>query len=133
MVATTPGTQANGQRDYLPRVVDRELDELLAALPAVVLEGARGVGKTTSAERRAATVHRLDIPAQMVVAQADPERIVAGATPVLIDEWQPGTSCGEPSMPIARPAASCSPVRRLQATPRSTRAPVASSRSDSGP
>jgi predicted AAA+ superfamily ATPase len=88
MVATTPGTQANGQRDYLPRVVDRELDELLAALPAVVLEGARGVGKTTSAERRAATVHRLDIPAQMVVAQADPERIVAGATPVLIDEWQ---------------------------------------------
>lgn len=88
MVATTPGTKANGQPDYLPRVADRELDELLAALPAVVLEGARGVGKTTSAERRAATVHRLDIPAQMVVAQADPERIVAGATPVLIDEWQ---------------------------------------------
>jgi len=88
MPATTSGRQANRQQDYLPRVVDRELDELLAALPAVVLEGARGVGKTTSAERRAATVHRLDIPAQLVVAQADPERLVAGVTPILIDEWQ---------------------------------------------
>lgn len=88
MPATTSGRQANLQQGYIPRVVDRELDELLAALPAVVLEGARGVGKTTSAERRAATVHRLDIPAQLVVAQADPERIVAGATPILIDEWQ---------------------------------------------
>jgi predicted AAA+ superfamily ATPase len=88
MSTTGADPQPSRQQDYLPRVIDRELDELLAALPAVVLEGARGVGKTTSAERRATTVRRLDIPAQLVVAQADPERIIAGATPILIDEWQ---------------------------------------------
>ena len=30
---------------YLSRVVDKELDELLPSLPAVALEGAKGVGK----------------------------------------------------------------------------------------
>ena len=73
---------------YRTRIVDRELDELLAALPAVVLEGPRGVGKTTSAERRAATVHRLDVSSQLAVAQADPERLIVGTPPMLIDEWQ---------------------------------------------
>jgi len=38
---------------YLPRVLDRELDELLSTLPAVVIEGAKGVGKTRTASRRA--------------------------------------------------------------------------------
>ena len=73
---------------YLPRIVDSEIDELLAALPAVAIEGARGVGKTSTALRRAATVRHLDDPAERAIAQADPERILAGEPPVLIDEWQ---------------------------------------------
>ena len=73
---------------YLRRVVDAELDELLAALPAVAIEGARGVGKTSTALQRAATVRRLDDPAERAVSQADPERILAGEPPVLLDEWQ---------------------------------------------
>lgn len=80
--------QGAAKAGYLPRVVDRELDELLAALPAIVIEGPRGVGKTTTAERRAATVHHLDDPAELAVAQAEPDRLVAGPTPILIDEWQ---------------------------------------------
>ncbi|MCU0479027.1 MAG: AAA family ATPase, partial [Chloroflexi bacterium] len=44
--------------DYLRRVVDAELDELLPGLPAIAIEGAKGVGKTATAERRAATIHR---------------------------------------------------------------------------
>lgn len=73
---------------YLARVIDDELDELMAALPAIVLEGPKGVGKTASAERRAMTIHLLDVPAQLAVAQADPARLVSGPSPVLIDEWQ---------------------------------------------
>jgi hypothetical protein len=73
---------------YIRRVVDDELDELLPALPAVALEGAKGVGKTQTALRRAATVHQLDDPAARQIARADPSRMVAGEPPILIDEWQ---------------------------------------------
>ena len=49
--------------DYLRRVVDDELDELLSELPAIVLEGPKGVGKTETARRRAQTTFELDEPA----------------------------------------------------------------------
>lgn len=74
--------------DYLSRVVDQELDELLTALPAIAIEGAKGVGKTRTASRRAATMRQLDDPAQRAVAQADPARALDGDSPILIDEWQ---------------------------------------------
>lgn len=73
---------------YRRRIVDDELDELMPNLPALAFEGAKGVGKTATASRRAATVHRLDDPAQRSVAAADPARLVDGAAPILIDEWQ---------------------------------------------
>jgi hypothetical protein len=34
-------------------VVDGELDELLSAVPALLVDGAKGVGKTVTASRRA--------------------------------------------------------------------------------
>ncbi len=74
--------------DYLPRIIDEELDELAAALPAIALEGAKGVGKTATASRRAATVHALDDPGRRSVAVADPARLLGDPPPVLIDEWQ---------------------------------------------
>ena len=73
---------------YTPRVVDRELDELLLALPALALEGPKGVGKTATAERRAASTVRLDEPAQREIASADPSVVLASAPPILLDEWQ---------------------------------------------
>jgi len=76
------------QAGYLPRVVDAELDELLPALPALALEGAKGVGKTVTAGRRARTVHALDAPGATELFGADPRRLVVGEPPVLIDEWQ---------------------------------------------
>src|ERR1035437_2752183 len=76
------------QQDYLPRVVDSELDELLPGVAAIAIEGAKAVGKTTTAIRRGRTIHRLDVGAQLEIAQADPERLVTGERPVLIDEWQ---------------------------------------------
>lgn len=73
---------------YLPRVVDEEVDELLAGLPAIALEGPKAVGKTATALRRANTVYRLEDSAERAVAEAGPDRLLTGSTPVLIDEWQ---------------------------------------------
>lgn len=74
--------------DYEKRVVDAELDELLKELSAISIEGAKGVGKTATALRRAKTAHLLDDANVRSVAQADPRRLTKGATPILIDEWQ---------------------------------------------
>ncbi len=75
-------------RGYSPRIIDGELEELFASLPAVVIEGAKAVGKTTTASRLAATTHALDQPALRSLAQADPDRLLDDPPPVLIDEWQ---------------------------------------------
>src|SRR5680860_1755873 len=73
---------------YTTRVLDRELDELLEALPALAIEGPKGVGKTETASRRAKTVYRLDDPARRNLAEGDPRRLLDGRKPILIDEWQ---------------------------------------------
>jgi uncharacterized protein len=73
---------------YRRRIVDDELDELLAGLPAIAVEGPKAVGKTASAMRRAATIHRLDDEAERSIVGADLSRLLDGARPVLIDEWQ---------------------------------------------
>jgi uncharacterized protein len=73
---------------YSTRVIDTELDELMAGLAAIALEGPKAVGKTATAVRRASTVHELDEHEQRAVAAADLDRVVNGEPPVLIDEWQ---------------------------------------------
>lgn len=58
-------------------------------VPAVLIVGPRGCGKTTTAERHAASVLRLDRPAERGVVEADPDAAIAsGPRPLLIDEWQ---------------------------------------------
>lgn len=74
--------------EYVTRIVDSELDELLPSLPAIALEGAKGIGKTATARHRARTVIPLDDPAQRELVLAAPERLTAADPPVLIDEWQ---------------------------------------------
>ena len=73
---------------YQPRVIDSYLDELLSGLPAVSIEGAKGVGKTATAQRRAASVMALDTRGTRISVQAEPEVILTQPTPLLIDEWQ---------------------------------------------
>ncbi len=74
--------------NYQRRVVDDELDEILQELPAVALEGPRGVGKTATAHERARTAVYLDDPVQRAIVEADPRYVLKGDPPVLIDEWQ---------------------------------------------
>src|SRR3954454_21772168 len=77
---------------YRRRIVDDELDEYLAASPeatvAVALEGARAIGKTSTAGQRAATRYELDDETHLAVVEADVGRALSQPAPVLIDEWQ---------------------------------------------
>jgi predicted AAA+ superfamily ATPase len=75
-------------QNYRRRVVDDELDELSTQLPAISIDGPKGVGKTATAVERATTVFALDDPAALELVQADPRRLVAVPGPVVIDEWQ---------------------------------------------
>ncbi len=80
--------EGTSRSPYRRRIVDEELDDLTAALPALALVGAKGVGKTATASRRAATVHALDDPVQRSIALAEPSGLIESPPPVLIDEWQ---------------------------------------------
>jgi predicted AAA+ superfamily ATPase len=73
---------------YSNRVIDGELDDLLPGLPAIAIDGPKGVGKTATAQQRAATMLALDEPSQRELLAADPQRLDRAETPVLIDEWQ---------------------------------------------
>jgi len=76
--------------DYVFRLLDPVLDEVLTDHPAVLIVGPRASGKTTTARRRARTVIRLDRPAEAGAVRADPDAVLAavGTDPVVIDEWQ---------------------------------------------
>jgi predicted AAA+ superfamily ATPase len=88
MSATKALTGPSPRGHYKRRIVDDELDELIAGLPAIALEGPKAVGKTATALQRAVTVYRLDDEGERSIAQADVSRLIRGERPVLIDEWQ---------------------------------------------
>lgn len=76
-------------QEYVARYVDRALESLLSELPALMLTGPRGCGKTTTGLRRANSVLRLDLPEQAAAFRGSPDAVLATfPTPVLIDEWQ---------------------------------------------
>ncbi len=74
--------------EYFERVIDAELDELFPFLPAISIEGPKGVGKTATASARSRTVLRLDQPSVAELARTAPELLPTYSTPTLIDEWQ---------------------------------------------
>lgn len=72
---------------YLPRLADQGLRAALKQAPAVLVDGARGTGKTTSARRLARSVVML--PRDLPQLQASPAAYLAALEPpVLVDEWQ---------------------------------------------
>ncbi|MFN8080120.1 MAG: DUF4143 domain-containing protein [Kineosporiaceae bacterium] len=76
-----------GPDGYLPRHLEARLDTALRSAPAVLLDGPRGVGKTTTAARRAAS--SVLLPRDLELLRADPEGYLSALRPpVLLDEWQ---------------------------------------------
>lgn len=77
---------------YLPRIADKELQDKLHYMGAVLIEGPKWCGKTTTAEQQAASILRLQNPdtreAYLATGRTRPTNLLKGATPRLIDEWQ---------------------------------------------
>lgn len=77
---------------YKPRIVDKLLTRKLQGAGAVLIEGPKWCGKTTTAEQHANSVIYLDNPSRRLnyieTALMDPSLLLEGETPRLIDEWQ---------------------------------------------
>lgn len=77
---------------YRPRIVDGILSDKLEAMGAVLIEGAKWCGKTTTAEHAAKSVVYLSDAASLQqykdLADVNPQILLSGAPPMLIDEWQ---------------------------------------------
>lgn len=73
---------------YRRRVIDGILDSAMPDLAAIALEGAKGVGKTATASRRAASVLSLNDPRSRASVAANFDLVAELETPVFVDEWQ---------------------------------------------
>ena len=78
--------------EYKPRIADGLLSEKLSYMGAVLVRGAKWCGKTTTARQLAkSSVFLADArkgAANRQLAQQRPDRLLQGAYPRLIDEWQ---------------------------------------------
>jgi hypothetical protein len=78
--------------EYFSRTTDAMLQNLLEAFGAVLIEGPKWCGKTTTAEQTAQSVIKLQDPDMrdeyLATAMSKPSLLLQGATPQLIDEWQ---------------------------------------------
>lgn len=78
--------------EYLNRIADVQLKERLNAFGAVLIEGPKWCGKTTTAEQAAASVIKMQDTSMreqyLATAAANPNLLLAGKNPRLVDEWQ---------------------------------------------
>lgn len=74
--------------EYRRRIIDNTLDEAFADLAAIAIEGAKGVGKTATATRRAASVLSLNEPRTREIVAGNYDLVAELDPPVFIDEWQ---------------------------------------------
>lgn len=78
--------------DYKKRIADVLLADKLDAMGAVLIEGPKACGKTTTAEQQANSILYMDDPDNMrqnlQLAETNIKRLLQGDNPRLIDEWQ---------------------------------------------
>jgi hypothetical protein len=79
-------------KKYRKRIADEILLRKLEGKGAVLIEGPKWCGKTTTAEQVSKSLLYMDEPKNknqnLAMAEMDPQRLLQGATPRLIDEWQ---------------------------------------------
>ncbi len=77
---------------YKARIADRLLKRKLEGMGAVLIEGPKWCGKTTTAEQVAGSILYMNDPKRrhtnIQLASMNPELLLSGAVPRLIDEWQ---------------------------------------------
>lgn len=77
---------------YKPRIADSVLARKLAGKGAVLIEGPKWCGKTTTAEQQAGSVIYMDDPKKvkenLLKADLAPQELLEGEHPRLLDEWQ---------------------------------------------
>jgi predicted AAA+ superfamily ATPase len=74
---------------YLTRFADMTLKNRLCSSGAVLIQGAKGCGKTETAIQIAKSTARLDVDENIRMRmELDPKSVLAGLVPRLIDEWQ---------------------------------------------
>lgn len=78
--------------EYFSRVSDQMLRDRLEAFGAVLIEGPKWTGKTTTAEQQAKSVIKMQDPDNaleyLATASSKPSLLLKGEHPRLIDEWQ---------------------------------------------
>lgn len=78
--------------NYRKRIADHILARKLEGKGAVLIEGPKWCGKTTTAEQVAASILYMDDPEKkeqnIAMSELNPKRLLKGAVPRLIDEWQ---------------------------------------------
>lgn len=77
--------------EYKHRIADQLLMEELDAMGAVLIEGPKACGKTTTAEQQAKSILYMDDPEYMdqnlQLAETNIKLLLQGGAPRLIDEW----------------------------------------------
>ena len=80
------------KKNCLPRLCDVELQMALKSSGAVLIEGAKWCGKTSTATHASESVVYLQDPdhakAYQAIADTKPSLLLKGTTPRLLDEWQ---------------------------------------------
>ena len=78
--------------NYMPRIADKLIEEKLEAVGAVLIEGPKFCGKTTTGEQIAKSVLYMADPdtreRNIALATTNIKRLLTGDVPRLIDEWQ---------------------------------------------
>lgn len=83
---------ARAKLQYRPRIADDLLRLKLSAMGAVLVEGAKWCGKTTTCEQQARSALYMGAPEHrkeyLQLAELDIGKLLSGEQPRLIDEWQ---------------------------------------------
>jgi len=72
--------------EYIPRIVDEQVQRYLEVFGAVEVAGTKWCGKTWTACRHGESVSYVD--QALALAQSDPQAMLAGKRSHVIDEWQ---------------------------------------------
>lgn len=74
--------------EYLPRLIEKEIELGLKTSGVVVVAGPKWCGKTETCKKYAKSKYVLDTKNKIELAESNPQSILLGDNPRLIDEWQ---------------------------------------------